>query len=293
MSIANNPYQLYKLLPGDNCGRCYLPACMAFAAAVIRGDKRLADCPRLDKQTRARLEAELRPRRGLSQEQEAAAAELSREVAGLDFIALAARTGGTLRADGRLALSCLGKDFYLNPDGRLSSECHINPWVQLPLLRYFLVCRGVPEQGQWLPLAELAGGAAAAPLFAKRCEEPLRRLADSHGDHFFALLAMFAACEVRRRKGELVGDEAGESRLVAVRSEGAEGGEGERIILLRPLPLVPLRLVYQPPEEDLASALRIYFDRSAEENANPEILNFLGTGIAVMVEKIFLRPHSC
>ncbi|MFH1150830.1 MAG: (Fe-S)-binding protein [Actinomycetota bacterium] len=36
-----------KLLPRTNCGQCGVPACMAFADAVIREKKLLADCPPL------------------------------------------------------------------------------------------------------------------------------------------------------------------------------------------------------------------------------------------------------
>jgi ArsR family metal-binding transcriptional regulator len=36
-----------KLLPGTNCGQCGVPTCMAFADAVIKESKLLADCPLL------------------------------------------------------------------------------------------------------------------------------------------------------------------------------------------------------------------------------------------------------
>ncbi|HET97626.1 MAG TPA: DUF3786 domain-containing protein [Desulfurivibrio alkaliphilus] len=260
MKINNNPLQLYKLLPGDNCRQCYLPSCMAFAAAVIAGEKRLTACPRLDPAVLARLEAEFCPRRSLADEQADRIGELRQQVAGLDFAALASRLGAVLRGES-LVISCLGKDFVIDPAGRLSSECHVNPWVQLPLLRYLLVCQGAAERGEWLPMAELAQGAAVAPLFAKRCELPLRQLADRFGEDFFELLSMFRA----KVEGE---------------------PDGDRVALLRPLPRVPFRLAYQPPEEGLDSTLRITFDRSAEQNATPEMLHFLASGMAEMWEKI-------
>lgn len=268
MSINNNPLQLYKLLPGDNCRQCYLPSCMAFAAAVIGGAKRLAACPRLEPALLARLEAEFCPRRSLADEQADRIGELREQVAKLDFAVLAPRLGAVLRGES-LVISCLGKDFVIDRAGRLSSQCHVNPWVQLPLLRYLLVCRGVEERGEWLPMAELTGGAAVAPLFAKRCEEPLRRLAEQYGEDFFELLAMFGAV--------------------------AEAGEpgGERVFIFRPLPRVPFRLAYHPPEEGLDSSLRITFDRSAEQNATPEMLHFLASGLAEMCEKILQRLRHC
>ncbi|MDZ7641306.1 MAG: DUF3786 domain-containing protein [Desulfurivibrio sp.] len=263
MTIANNPYQLYKLLPGDNCRQCYLPSCMAFAAAVIRGEKAPSACPRLEREVLERLEGELIPRRSLADEQQERIEELRGEIAVLDFAALAPRLGGRLVGD-KLVFCCLGKDFTVDRQGRLSSECHVNPWLQLPLLRYLLVCRGELPGDEWVPLAALAGGAAAAPLFGKRCEEPLRALADKHGEDFFESLALFGHQE-------------------------EEAAEGERVFTFRPLPLVPFRLAYQPPEEGLDSSLRLTFERSAEQNAVPEMLYFLGAGFAAMLGKILQR----
>ena len=38
---------VYKLLPKSNCKACGLETCMAFAAALLRGEAQLQDCPSL------------------------------------------------------------------------------------------------------------------------------------------------------------------------------------------------------------------------------------------------------
>jgi len=38
---------IYKLLPKTNCKECGLPTCMAFALALVKGDKNPKDCPPL------------------------------------------------------------------------------------------------------------------------------------------------------------------------------------------------------------------------------------------------------
>ena len=53
MSKIKTPLQVYKLLPQSNCGECGVSTCMAFAAAVIKQEKRLADCPFLGMATLA------------------------------------------------------------------------------------------------------------------------------------------------------------------------------------------------------------------------------------------------
>ena len=45
MPPEKNPLQIYKLLPQTNCGECFLPSCLAFAAAVTSGAKNLARLP--------------------------------------------------------------------------------------------------------------------------------------------------------------------------------------------------------------------------------------------------------
>lgn len=39
---------VWRLLPRDNCKRCGLPTCMAFAVGMLLGTARLADCAPLD-----------------------------------------------------------------------------------------------------------------------------------------------------------------------------------------------------------------------------------------------------
>lgn len=267
MTNLKSPYELYKLLQKSNCQQCYLPSCMAFAAAVIQGTKRLSDCPHMEAQTLAALGGAVIPRKGLADDQEKRAEELRQEVRKLDLAGLAPRLGGVFQ-EGRLCLRCLGKDFFIDRQGRLSSECHVNSWVQLPLLRYLLHCQGEEPGQEWLPMARLAGGQAVQPLFVKRCQEPLRQLADAHTDLFFDLVSMFG----------------GQPAPGLIGSTTAQ--------ILHPLPRLPFALCYQPPEEDLESALQILFERSAERNATPEMIHFLGVGMAEMFAKIMLQHQK-
>ncbi|MGD8435504.1 MAG: (Fe-S)-binding protein, partial [Syntrophobacterales bacterium] len=48
MSELNTVMDIFKLLDKSNCRKCDLPTCLAFAAAVFKGEKQLADCPSLE-----------------------------------------------------------------------------------------------------------------------------------------------------------------------------------------------------------------------------------------------------
>jgi hypothetical protein len=52
---------------------------------------------------------------------------------------------------------------------------------------------------------------------------------------------------------------------------------------------VPILICYWKPDDGLESDLNLFFDATAEENLNIESLFTLGTGLAIMVEKLGLR----
>lgn len=49
---ALNAFQIYKLLPQTNCGRCGLANCMAFAVELLSGKKKVDNCPPLIEETK-------------------------------------------------------------------------------------------------------------------------------------------------------------------------------------------------------------------------------------------------
>ena len=107
MSQLRTPLAVYRILPGTNCGRCFLPSCLAFSAAVIRGDKRLEDCPPLQESGGAGQVADVRPKVRETELQEQISL-LQARVSSLDLPLVAARVGGEW-CNGRLRLQVLGK----------------------------------------------------------------------------------------------------------------------------------------------------------------------------------------
>ncbi len=47
MAKANH-LEIYKHLKKTNCRECGVPTCMAFALALVNGEKTFSDCPYLD-----------------------------------------------------------------------------------------------------------------------------------------------------------------------------------------------------------------------------------------------------
>jgi len=264
MSKINSPLEIYKFLPKSNCGQCQIPTCLAFAAAVIKGQKRLADCPQLDRNIVERFNGKIEKKLTHEQQQEQLLEQLKRDIAKIDFSSTAERLGASL-SGGNLRIKCFGKDFVVDPEGNITSDCHIKVWITIPLLIYILSSAGTNVSGKWVPFRELKNGMKFNPLFEQRCEKTLKQIADAHTDLFENVLDVFGG-----RPAEL-------------------SFTSDISLVLHLLPKVPILICYWKPEDDLESKLNVFFDAAAEDNLSIELIFFLGTGLAMMLEKITIR----
>ncbi len=267
MSQSNNPVEILKILNKSNCGECNELTCLAFAAAVFKGNKQLAECPHLESDVIERFSGKAETRKTPEQDMEESVEHLKRKVASMDLSSTAERSGAKF-SDRKLTISICGKNFHVDEKGNLSSDIHIHPWLTIPVLNYILHCRGVPLSGKWVPLRELEGGKIWYRLFGQRCEEPLKKVADSYTDLFNDMLHIFNGKQVENHY------------------------QSDISLVLYPLPLVPILICYWRPEDGLESSLNIFFDSTAEDNLNIESIYALATGLVRMFEKIALTHGS-
>jgi len=259
------PLAVYRLLEKTNCGRCYLPSCFAFAAAVVSGQKKLTDCPLLDEATREQLAASLKTRAELEPDQAEFIDRLEEKVARLDLARIAPVIGADYRDD-RLVISSLGKDFQVDQAGQLYSACHIIPWVKAPLLSYITNREHQGITGNWVSFRELQGGMEWQNLFTSRCERVLKELADENPELFSDIVDLFMGVPT-------------------------EGFQADIALILYPLPHVPLLICYQAPDDELESELTIFFDACCGVNLHIKSIFTLCSGLVQMFAKI-ARMHS-
>ena len=262
MAQLSTPVEILKVLEKSNCRECGLPTCMAFAAAVFSGHKQLSACPRLDPEvlgqdTRVKVK-ETDPRRNI----ENAANEMKEKIREMDLSSVAEKIGGEWTG-GRLRLKIMGKDFWIDQEGRPYSSIHLHAWVTMHILAYVINCQGVPLAGEWVPFRELKGGfREKAGLFMQSCEVPLKKVADNYTDLFKDMIEIF--------NGEQVGSHF----------------DSDISMILRPLPLVPVLICYWKPEDGMESDLKVFFDSTADRNLGLDGLYGLGAALAGMFRKI-------
>jgi len=264
MPPPKNAMEIFQLLDMSNCRECGEKTCLAFAGAVFQGQRKLAECPKLDRETIERFSGDVQNQNTAEQTRDEYLKQLKREIAGHDLAAAADRVGATFSGN-KLTLKVLGKDFSVDTEGHLYADIHINPWVVVPFLSYVLYGKGLPVAGNWVSFRELKDGQERYPLFQKRCEAPMKRVADIYTNLFDDLVHIFSAKQVE------------------------EQFESDISVVLQPLPKVPIMICYWLPEDGLESSLNVFFDETADENLDIGSVFTLGAGLAQMFAKLALR----
>ncbi len=267
MTKFTTPLEIFKLLPKSNCGQCQVSTCLAFAAAVLKEEKSISDCLHLDKNTLSQFVGKIHRQVNLETIQEDALKDLKEKIVNIDLASRAERIGARFDG-GSLLLKCLGRDFEIDVKGNVVSHCHTHPWFTIPLLHYILFSKGEGTSGRWVPFRELENGKTWNPLFERKCEQPLKLIADTHGDLFEDLVRIFSGMP----------------------SGGAFASDIS--VILYPLPKLPMMICYWKPEDDMESKLHLFFDDTAEKNLLIESIYATGTGIVRMLEKIMQKHTS-
>ena len=251
---------VYKILPQTNCGKCFLPSCLAFAAGIVAGSKKFNDCPDLDPERCAEFSAQFESPGSREITRAEFIHKLKKKILSINFETVAPLIGATVK-DGRIIINSMGKDFVFDQEGNMVSECHIIPWVQAPLLSYITYKTHGDITGKWISFREIKGGIEWQALFTSRCEEPLRKLADENPDLLNDLIDLFMGKTI-------------------------DWYEADIALILYPLPKIPILICYQAPEDDLESKLTIFFDECCSTNLHIKSIFTLSSGLVQMFSKI-------
>ncbi len=260
-----NTIEILRLLDKSNCRKCGCPTCLAFASAVFKDQKRLDECPHLDREIidqYGKKAPEQIP--GPDPGPEDPIWKLKQKLSEMDLSAVAERLGIRFR-DNKLTLKVCGKDFSVDSNGKFYSDIHIHSWITGPVLHYIINGAGKNVTGKWVSFRELKNGKDWYPFFVHQCERRLKKVADTYTDLFEDMLQLFNGKKVDNHY------------------------ESDISLVLHPLPRVPILICYWKPEDGLESSLNVFFDSTATDNLNIESIYSLGTGLVTMFEKISLR----
>lgn len=253
---------VFKLLPKINCRSCNKPTCLAFATAVFQGHVSLDECPFLEES----LTEDHDPKNQKTEsdrdlEYQQALESLQAKLRETDLKERAERLQGSF-ADNRLTLKIMGKDFSVDSNGDISTILHVNRWLVMPVFYHILYGEGIPLQNAWVPFRELESSKDWVRFFEHQCVGLLKTIADTNPSFFEDVIELFNARPV------------------------VDHYEADISIILEPLPLFPILICYNHPEEGLLSSLNLFFDSTADKNLPVESIFTLTAGLARMLEKL-------
>ncbi|MFZ3049161.1 MAG: DUF3786 domain-containing protein [Desulfatirhabdiaceae bacterium] len=264
MPKPQNAMEIFKLLDKSNCRVCNEKTCLAFSGAVYTGRRHLSECPKLDEQVIAMFSDDQMDSGDMEQNRNEYIESLKQRIGSADLKALAEQTGGRYEND-RLIIKVMGKDFSVNSNGSISTDIHVNSWIVVPFLHYVLDGMGLIPTGNWRSFRELQDGRERYPLFQKRCEEPMKQVADRYPDLFDDMVRLFNGRQV---------DPVFKSDIS---------------VILHPLPRLPIMICYWMSEERMASSLNVFFDQTADRNLDNGSIFSLGAGLSLMFERLAQR----
>ncbi len=262
MQPLQSPVEILRILNKSNCRDCHEATCLAFSAAVFKGNKNLNECPHLETNVLERYCVPEKSHNINNQpDQEQILNDLQRKIELLDLSSAVARTGGTFN-NNKLTINVLGKEVSIDTAGNFFSDIHIHAWLTVPMMAYILEGKDKPLTGSWLPLRELPHGKDWQRFFEHRCEKPLKKIADTYTDLFADMLHIFRAKQINNLHGSDIS------------------------IVLYPLPKLPILICYWKPEDGMDSSLHLFFDSSAEDHLKIDAIYLLCTGLVIMFEKM-------
>jgi len=269
--MLNTPMDIFKLLKKNNCKDCNEKTCLAFAAAVHQGRKKLSDCPHIPHEVLSKYKENVQPGNSYDESMQEMIDSLKEKLLHLNFAETARSIQGNY-SHPWLSVKILGKDFRVNTSGHISTDIHVNPWVVIPFLQHLLQASGAPVSGKWVTFRELKGGKPRLALYEQRFQKEMKRIADNFTDLFEDLIHIFNGCQIDPET-----------------SNNSELNQADIALILHPFPKIPILISYWKADSDLSSDINIFFDQMVHEQLDTESLYGLLAGLFQMFDRLSQR----
>jgi len=267
MTEFKNTMEVFKLLEKTNCRKCNKPTCLAFAAAVFQGRIALSKCPFIGEDILNEYGSQkLRYESTFEQDYIKVMRQLKDRIKQVDLESRAKKLGSKF-LNGRFTLKIFGKDFSIDENGGISTDIHVNQWIAPPVLNYVLSSKGIPLTGSWVPFRELETSKDWARFFEHQCVAAFKQVADITPSFFKDIMELFNGQPVQNHY------------------------DADISLIIYPLPLLPMLICYNHPEEGLESDLNLFFDSTADKNLPIENIYTLSAGLGNMFKKL-ARTHG-
>lgn len=245
---------IYKELPGTNCGECGVPACIAFAVKVKNAQRKLSDCP----YRKVKNGTVFSPKTPAAREDnyERVSNELEKEAICTDFQEAAFAIGGHYLVEngtGVIKFTMMNKQYEMRKEGLFEDNgtyCN-DSWSKIIVYDYIRRKGNKSLTGDWVTLGHFPNTASHVKAFQRSAEE---KVAIAFHDRIK---------DLKTRCKELGGREV-PGRMKC-----------DFICRFDLLPHIPFYVCFWESDEEFPASCKLFLDSSADAYIDIEYLAYL------------------
>lgn len=245
--------EIYKKLPGTNCGKCGESSCMAFALKVHSAQCNITGCPYIGKDVSESFIQE--PLVTMENNYKRVSNELEEEIKSVNLRDAADSIGGSYEIGngaGIIRFKMLNNEYEVRNEGLFFNDKYVeHPWSKIIIYDYVRRKGDIPLTGDWVSLGHFPDAASHTKAFQSKAES---KIAEKFNNRLY---------ELKVRCTEMEGTETG-SKINA-----------DYVCGFNLLPCVPLYLCFWVADEEYQASCKLYVDRNAEAYIDIEYLAYL------------------
>ncbi len=244
---------IYKKLPGNNCGECGEATCMAFALRVKSAQRKISECPYVKQEDEELVDQE--PVVTMENNYKRVSKELEEEIKHVNLKEAAEAIGGDYEdrnGGGIIKLKMMNKEYEVRKEGLYENDNYCkHSWSKIIIYDYVRRKGNIPLTGDWVSLGHFPDTASHSKAFQKNAEDKISEKFNSD------LSGLVSRCN------ELSGIETS-GKLKA-----------DYVCGFNLLPHVPMYLCFWEADDEYSASCKLYVDRSAEAYIDIEYLAYL------------------
>jgi hypothetical protein len=244
---------IYKKLPGDNCGECGEFTCMAFALKVKSAQREISECPYVKQEDKESVGQESVVT--MENNYKRVSKELEEEIKHVDLKECADAIGGDYEnrdGGGVIRLKMMNKEYEVRNEGLFENDNYCqHSWSKIIIYDYVRRKGSIPLTGNWVSMGHFPDAASHSKAFQKNAED---KISEKFNSDLSGLVSRCSELEGIETSGKLKADYVCGFNL---------------------LPRVPMYLCFWEADDEYSASCKLYVDRNADAYIDIEYLAYL------------------
>lgn len=245
--------EIYKKLPGTNCGECGESTCMAFALKVKNAQRKMPGCPYVKHEDETAFTQG--PVVTMENNYKRVSRELEEEIKRVNLKEAAGAIGGSYddrNGGGVIRLKMMNNEYEVRKEGLFLNDKYCqDSWTKIIIYDYVRRKGNTHLTGDWVSLGHFPDAASHTKAFQKKAES---KIAEKFNSNISGLKERCKELEGVEVQGKIKADYVSGFKL---------------------LPRVPMYVCFWDADEEFPASCKLHVDSSAEAYIDIEYLAYL------------------